>query len=85
MEQWQKDFEKLMAQVGTIDDVGYFISVGKNDKRIADAIIDFVKKNDLDTFGMWDEDSGEKYHKYKELIEIVLDLRKKYGQIAKPE
>ena len=85
MEQWQIDFEKFMKKVGTFDDVCYFIAVGKQDKRIADAIIDFAKTNDLDTFGMWDEDSGKKYHKYKELMEIVLELRKKYGQIAKAE
>lgn len=85
MEQWIKDFEKLMEQVGTFDDMCYFVSVGKKDKRIADAIMDFVQKNNFDTFGMWDEDSGEKYHKYVELSDIVLNLRKEYGQIAIPE
>lgn len=85
MEQWQIDFEKFMEKIGNIDDIGYFILVGKQDKRIADAIINFAKKNNLNTFGMWDEDSGEKYHKYRDLMKIVIDLRKKYGQIAKSD
>lgn len=74
MEQWQKDFEKFMEKVGTFDDVGFFTVAGKKDKRIADTIIDFVKKNNFDTFGMWDEDSGAKYKKYVELSDIVMAM-----------
>ena len=82
MEQWQKNFEDFMNNVGAFDDIGFFTIVGKKDRRIAKVIMDFVEKHNFDTFGMWEEDSGEKYHKYVELMTIVLDLRKKYGQNA---
>lgn len=76
MEQWQKDFENFMKKVGTFDDVGFFTVAGKKDKRIADAIVDFVEKLNFDTFGMWKEDSREKYHKYVELSDIVMQMLK---------
>lgn len=76
MEQWQKEFIDFMSNIGEYDDLCYAISMGKNDKRVAKIIMNYIKENDINTFGMWEEDSGEKYDKYEKFVYFLIELEK---------
>ena len=74
MEKWQQDFENYMLNVGDREEVMFAVAIGKKDKAVADAIIEYVEKNNLDAHDILEND--DKFDKHQDFLEFCINLRK---------
>ena len=74
MEKWQEDFENFMLNVGDREEVMFAVAIGKKDKAVADAIIEYVEKNNLDAHNILEND--DKFDKHQDFLEFCINLRK---------
>ena len=74
MEKWQQDFESYMLNVGDREEVMFAVAIGKKDKAVADAIIEYVEKNNLDAHDILEND--DKFDKHQDFLEFCIKLRK---------
>lgn len=74
MEKWQEDFENFMLNVGDREEVMFAVAIGKKDKAVADAIMEYVEKNNLDAHNILEND--DKFDKHQDFLEFCINLRK---------
>ena len=74
MEKWQEDFENFMLNIGDREEVMFAVAIGKKDKAVADAIMEYVEKNNLDAHNILEND--DKFDKHQDFLEFCINLRK---------
>ena len=74
MEKWREDFENFMLNVGDREEVMFAVAIGKKDKAVADAIMEYVEKNSLDAHNILEND--DKFDKHQDFLEFCINLRK---------
>lgn len=70
------EFELFMKNIGDSDEINGIIKMAKGNAEYENAIIDFIKKNNIDCTHLWeDSETGNKaYDDWEKLITFVLEL-----------
>lgn len=72
MENWENEYVDFMKKIGDYDDLCYAIVIGKKNKEYAFKIMNYIREHNLNTFGMWEEESDQKYDEYEKFL-VFLD------------
>ena len=74
MEKWQETFENFMQKIGDREEIMFAVAIGKKDKAVADAIMEYVEKNNLDAHDILEDD--DKFDKHQDFLEFCINLSK---------
>ena len=72
MEKWQEEFEKFMYSVGEYEEIGVCIAMGMKNRGNADAIMNYIKENNLDAHNVLEDD--KKFEKYQDFLKFCVNL-----------